>query len=52
MLGVAAAAVVFDRFTAVPLFLAAAIALPLLGAWFALKLARRTAPVDARAGQR
>ncbi len=43
MLGVAAAAVVFDRFTAVPLFVAAAIALPLLAAWFASRLNRRTA---------
>jgi MFS transporter, YNFM family, putative membrane transport protein len=40
-LGVAAAAVVFDRFTAVPLFVSAAIALPVLGAWFASKLDRR-----------
>jgi predicted MFS family arabinose efflux permease len=38
MLGVAAGAPVFDRFTAVPLFLAAAVALPALGWWFARKL--------------
>jgi predicted MFS family arabinose efflux permease len=42
-LGVAGAAVVFDRFGAVPLFLLAAIALPLLGTWFASQLARRAA---------
>ena len=40
-LGVVAAAVVFDRFTAVPLFVLAAIVLPVLGAWFASKLDRR-----------
>jgi YNFM family putative membrane transporter len=44
MLGVAAAAVVYDRLTAVPLFLSAAIALPLLGAWFASRLDRRAQP--------
>jgi MFS transporter, YNFM family, putative membrane transport protein len=38
MLGVAAGAVVFDRFGAVPLFILAAIALPLLGLWFAGEL--------------
>jgi predicted MFS family arabinose efflux permease len=41
MVGVAAAALVFDRFTAVPLFLATAIALPALAWWFAGKLRRR-----------
>jgi predicted MFS family arabinose efflux permease len=41
MLGVAAAAPVFDRFSAVPLFLAAAAALTWLGWWFALRLRRR-----------
>jgi predicted MFS family arabinose efflux permease len=40
-LGVATAALVFDRFTAVPLFLATAAALPLLALWFASKLERR-----------
>lgn len=40
-LGVAAGAPVFDRFTAVPLFLATAIALPSLGWWFARKLEER-----------
>src|SRR5215467_14107516 len=42
MLGVAAGALVFDRFTAVPLFLASAIALPGLAWWFARELRRRT----------
>jgi predicted MFS family arabinose efflux permease len=37
-LGVAAGAFVFDRFTAVPLFAATAIALPALAWWFAAKL--------------
>jgi len=41
MLGVAAAALVFDRFSAVPLFIGTAIALPLLGWWFAHELRRR-----------
>jgi hypothetical protein len=41
MLGVAAAALVFDRFSAVPLFIATAIALSLLGWWFARELGRR-----------
>jgi predicted MFS family arabinose efflux permease len=40
-LGVATAAVVFDRFTGAPLFLATAIALPLLALWFASKLGHR-----------
>ena len=39
--GVAGAAFVFDRFTAVPLFLATAVALPLLGWWFARELQKR-----------
>jgi hypothetical protein len=34
---------VFDRFTAVPLFIATAIALPALAWWFAGKLRRHTA---------
>jgi hypothetical protein len=34
-------ALVFDRFTAVPLFIATAIALPALAWWFAGKLRRR-----------
>jgi YNFM family putative membrane transporter len=41
MLGVAAGALVFDRFTAVPLFLVTAITLPALAWWFAGKLRRR-----------
>ena len=41
-LGVAAGALVFDRFTAVPLFIATAIALPTLAWWFAAKLRRHT----------
>jgi predicted MFS family arabinose efflux permease len=43
MIGVAAAALVFDRFSAVPLFLGTAIALPLLGWWFAIRLRQRQA---------
>ena len=39
--GVAGAAIVFDRFTARPLFLATAVALPLLGWWFAAKLGKQ-----------
>lgn len=42
-LGVAIAALVFDRFTAVPLFAATAVALPALAWWFAAKLRQRTA---------
>jgi predicted MFS family arabinose efflux permease len=49
-LGVAAGALVFDRFTAVPLFIVTAVALPALAWWFATKLRRHTAdgrqPVD------
>jgi predicted MFS family arabinose efflux permease len=41
MLGVSAGAFVFDRFTAVPLFVLTAIALPALGLWFAHKLRQR-----------
>ena len=41
MLGVAAGALVFDRFTAVPLFITTAITLPVLAWWFAGKLRRR-----------
>jgi predicted MFS family arabinose efflux permease len=41
--GVAAGGVVFDRFTAVPLFLAAAAVLLGLGLWFARQLQRRQA---------
>jgi len=41
-LGVAAGALVFDRFTAVPLFIATAVALPALAWWFAGKLRWRT----------
>ena len=40
-MGVAAGAVVFDRFTAVPLFVMTAITLPLLACWFASRLRRR-----------
>ena len=39
-LGVTAGAVVFDRFTAVPLFAGTAVALPALAWWFAAKLRR------------
>jgi MFS transporter, YNFM family, putative membrane transport protein len=48
-LGVATAAFVFDRFTAVPLFLATAVALPLLALWFAAKLERRAREEQRRA---
>jgi MFS transporter, YNFM family, putative membrane transport protein len=48
-LGVAAAAVVFDRFTAVPLFAATAIALPALAWWFARKLRRHATQEVAKA---
>ncbi len=41
-LGVAIAALVFDRFTAVPLFAATAVALPALAWWFARKLRRHS----------
>jgi YNFM family putative membrane transporter len=41
MLGVAAGALVFDRFTAVPLFIVTAAALPALAFWFARELRRR-----------
>jgi MFS transporter, YNFM family, putative membrane transport protein len=41
--GVAVGAQVFDRFTAAPLFVATAIALPLLAWWFARRLRRRKA---------
>jgi MFS transporter, YNFM family, putative membrane transport protein len=41
-LGVAAGAVVFDRFTAVPLFAGTAVALPALAWWFAVKLRRHS----------
>src|SRR5262249_46788195 len=41
-LGVAAGAVVFDRSTAVPLFVGTAVALPALAFWFAAKLRRHT----------
>jgi predicted MFS family arabinose efflux permease len=40
-LGVAAGALVFDRFTAVPLFLVPAVVLPVLAWWFAMRLKRR-----------
>jgi predicted MFS family arabinose efflux permease len=39
--GVAAGGVIFDRFTAVPVFLAAAVILLALGLWFARALLRR-----------
>jgi predicted MFS family arabinose efflux permease len=39
--GVAAGALVFDRYMGVPLFVAAAILLPLLGFWFAHELRQR-----------
>jgi len=41
-LGVAIAALVFDRFTAVPLFAATAVALPALAWWFARTLRRHS----------
>jgi predicted MFS family arabinose efflux permease len=41
--GVALGGAVFDRFTAVPVFLGAAMALLILGAWFSRALARRKA---------
>ncbi len=40
--GVAAGGVIFDRFTAVPVFLAAAVLLLALGLWFARQLERRS----------
>jgi predicted MFS family arabinose efflux permease len=40
-IGVAAGALVFDRFTAVPLFIVTAAALPALAVWFARELRRR-----------
>jgi MFS transporter, YNFM family, putative membrane transport protein len=40
MLGVAAAALIFDRFTAVPLFIGTAVVLPALAWWFAGRLRR------------
>jgi len=43
--GVAAGGVIFDRFTAVPLFLAAAVLLLTLGLWFARQLVRRRAQI-------
>jgi predicted MFS family arabinose efflux permease len=43
MLGVAAGALVFDRYTAVPLFIGTAVVLPLLAWWFAMKLKKRIA---------
>ena len=39
--GVAVGALIFDRFTAVALFLATAAVLPALGWWFARELRRR-----------
>jgi YNFM family putative membrane transporter len=39
--GVAAAGVIFDHFTAVPVFLIAAVCLVALGVWFSRQLARR-----------
>jgi hypothetical protein len=41
MLGVAAAALVFDRYTGVPVFLIAGTGLLTLGLWFAFKLKGR-----------
>jgi YNFM family putative membrane transporter len=46
MLGVSAAALVFDRFSAVPLFLFTAVALAALGWWFALELGRKKANTE------
>ncbi len=50
-LGVAAAALIFDRFTAVPLFVVTAIALPLLALWFAARLGRRVTMESAEGGK-
>jgi MFS transporter, YNFM family, putative membrane transport protein len=47
-LGVAVAALVFDRFTAVPLFAATAVALPALAWWFATKLRRHAMQTERR----
>ena len=47
-LGVAIAALIFDRFTAVPLFAATAIALPALAWWFATKLRRHAMQTERR----
>ncbi len=44
--GVAAGAVIFDRFTAVPVFLSAGVLLLALGLWFARQLVRRGAQSD------
>jgi predicted MFS family arabinose efflux permease len=46
--GVAAGALVFDRFGGVPLFAATAVILPALALWFAWELRRRTAEVARR----
>jgi MFS transporter, YNFM family, putative membrane transport protein len=48
MIGVAAGAFVFDRFTAVPLFAATAVALPALAWWFARKLRQHAMQVSAK----
>jgi len=47
-LGVAAGALVFDRFTAVPLFAATAVALPALAWWFARKLRQHAIHTEAK----
>ena len=49
MIGVAAGAFVFDRFTAVPLFAGTAVALPALAWWFARKLRQHTMHDEAKA---
>src|SRR5437868_2147723 len=49
MIGVTAGAFVFDRFTAVPLFAATAVALPALAWWFARKLRQHTMHDEAKA---
>ena len=46
--GVAAGGIVFDRFTAVPLFLSAGVVLLCLGRWLARQLRRRSAAASAR----
>ena len=48
-LGVTAGALVFDRFTAVPLFAATAVALPALAWWFAAKLRQHAMHNEAKA---
>jgi predicted MFS family arabinose efflux permease len=48
MVGVAVAALIYDHFAAVPLFLAAALILSALGWWFAVRLGRQRAEARGR----